>query len=486
MILAASGMVAWLALTGKVQAQSSDALIDKLVDKGILTVKEANDLRDETDKNFNSAYSVKSGMPDWVSSFKINGDMRGRYEGFYYPDNDLATVDRNRWRYRARLGFTANINDNFEVGLRLSSGEPGTGGVGGDPISSNTTMTSNGSRKFVYLDLAYGKWTPVQNSIWSASTTVGKMENPFVYSDMVFDGDYTPEGLAEQISWNLCEQHVLKFNLGGFVINELQGYSTDTYLSGAQIRLDSKWNKKLSTSSGIGVLALNRVQDLQTGDVAAVAPTVLNPTGTPAKSGVPDQNRGNERETILAGPVGAKYVVNSTTSTAPIYNFNPITADISTTYLLESFPIYTGAFPVKVFADYMMNPAAQQGDQAYQVGVTFGKSGKKGTWDISYRWKYLESNAWYEELVDSDFGAFYQVGARDPAMKAFSNNPSSANNLGYSAGTNVKGHILKWSYSPYDALTLGVTYYLTDLITTAPNTGKSEVGRLQVDAVLKF
>src|SRR3989442_10720845 len=84
-------------------AQSADALIDKLVDKGILTVKEANDLREETDKGFTAAYSVKSGMPEWVSALKFNGDFRGRYESFTFDDPN--TPDRNRFRYRARFGF---------------------------------------------------------------------------------------------------------------------------------------------------------------------------------------------------------------------------------------------------------------------------------------------------------------------------------------------------------------------------------------------
>src|ERR1041385_549232 len=63
-------------------AQSADAIIDKLVEKGILTVKEANELREESDKGFNSAYAVKSGMSDWVSALKFNGDVRARYESF--------------------------------------------------------------------------------------------------------------------------------------------------------------------------------------------------------------------------------------------------------------------------------------------------------------------------------------------------------------------------------------------------------------------
>src|SRR5690349_17094192 len=65
------------------QAQSADALINKLVEKGVLTVKEGNELREETEKNFNDAYATKSGMPEWVQQLKFSGDVRTRYEGFY-------------------------------------------------------------------------------------------------------------------------------------------------------------------------------------------------------------------------------------------------------------------------------------------------------------------------------------------------------------------------------------------------------------------
>src|SRR5688500_10465735 len=51
-------------------AQSVDSLLDKLVDKGVLTVKEANDLREESDKDFTKAYAAKSGMSEWVSALK--------------------------------------------------------------------------------------------------------------------------------------------------------------------------------------------------------------------------------------------------------------------------------------------------------------------------------------------------------------------------------------------------------------------------------
>src|ERR1043166_9299092 len=62
---------ALLSATGA-QAQSADALLDKLVEKGVLSTKEAKELREQADHNFTTAYQVKSGMPDWVTAFKIN------------------------------------------------------------------------------------------------------------------------------------------------------------------------------------------------------------------------------------------------------------------------------------------------------------------------------------------------------------------------------------------------------------------------------
>jgi hypothetical protein len=137
-------------------AQSVDSLLDKLVDKGVLSVKEAQDLREESDKDFTKAYSAKSGMPEWVSALKLNGDFRGRYDGVF--SENPAYVDRNRLRYRLRFGVTATLNDGLEAGFRLASSEP-SGTFGGDSISGNTSFNDNGSKKFVYLDMAYAKWT---------------------------------------------------------------------------------------------------------------------------------------------------------------------------------------------------------------------------------------------------------------------------------------------------------------------------------------
>ncbi|MGC3958892.1 MAG: putative porin [Verrucomicrobiota bacterium] len=448
------GLVAIAAVAGFVingRAQSVDSLLDKLVDKGVITVKEANELREESDKDFTKAYSAKSGLPEWVSALKFNGDVRGRYESFYY--DNAAGVDRQRFRYRMRFGVTAQLTDAFEAGFRLTSSEAANGGSGGDPISGNSTFQDNGSKKFVYLDLAYAKWTPVRTADWLGSMTIGKMENPFVFSDLIFDADYTPEGAALQWGYNLTEAHGLKFNGAAFALDELGAQSEDPYLYGGQVRLESTWNKHWSSSAGVAWLAIENEQAL------------ANTVGATANP-VPDQNKGNTRGASANTSVGAL-------AGALVYDFTPVIADASVTYTMDDFWHYNAPFPIKVGGDFIQNPNAGPDNQGWSAGVLFGKAGKKGLWEIGYRYKYLEADAWYEELVDSDFGAFYQAAP-------------VGGSAGYGAGTNVKGHVIKAAYSPYNPLTLTVTAFFSELINPNPAGSESKTTRIQMDATLKF
>jgi hypothetical protein len=61
---------------------------------------------------------------------------------------------------------------------------------------------------------------------------------------------------------------------------------------------------------------------------------------------------------------------------------------------------------------------------------------------------------------------------------------------GYYTGTNVRGHIVKLAYSPYDSLTLSVKWYLTGLIHEPTVNGATDptslINRVQVDALWRF
>ena len=437
-------------------AQSADALLDKLVDKGVLTVKEANDLREQADEGFMKAYQSKSGMPDWVNQIKLYGDLRGRWD-FITTENDAPGAaapnkDRSRFRYRLRVGATVTMKEDFELGFRLTSSEANS--FGGDPISGNSTFQDNGSKKFVYIDLAYGKWTPIKSGPWLMSGTIGKMENPFLVSDMVFDPDYTPEGFALQGGYAINADHGLKLNAGVFMLDEInQGAqaSDDPYLLGVQLRYDAKWTPKLSSTVGLAWMGLFHEQNLGNG-------------------AVPNVNVGNTRYTAATGPHLAGDLVA---------NFTPVIVDASVTYNLDSFPLYTGPFPIRVGAEYMVNSGADENNEGYWAGVFFGKAGKKGGWELSYRYKRLEADAWYEEFVDSDTGAYRQT----------SGVTGSGQTAGYRPGTGVQGHVAKLAYSISDAFTVGVTYYnyhLIDAPTPETAANSSVTHRVQLDAIWKF
>jgi hypothetical protein len=73
---------------------------------------------------------------------------------------------------------------------------------------------------------------------------------------------------------------------------------------------------------------------------------------------------------------------------------------------------------------------------------------------LTYRYEYLEADAWYDQMVDDDNQVFYS-------------NASFGGGTGFVSGTNFKGHLVKLNYSLTDALTLSFGCYINELI--APN-----------------
>jgi hypothetical protein len=428
--------------------QSADALIHKLVEKGILTVDEANDLRDEADKDFKKAYALKAGTPEWVSALRFNGDVRLRYEGFTSDATVINSgitnkfVDRNRIRYRLRFAGTANFFDNFESGFRLTSGEP-TGAFGGNPVSASQTLTDNGSKKFIWIDTVYGKWSPLKGPHWFGSLTAGKMENPLQLSDMIFDPTYTPEGASLQLGYNFTDRQSLKFTGGWFLMDELAFSNSDPNLLAAQIRWDAVWCPKLSTTFGFSGLNIQNAMRL-------------------TNNLVPNSNVGNTR----------------TSDETLKYFYNPFVIDGYITYTADSFPLYKGRFPIKIGGEYINNPGTTNVDYfGANAGITFGKAGKRGTWEFGYTYRYLGADAWYEEFTDNDFGAVYQV---LPSQFWGVSAP------GYYPGTGVKGHIVRFAWSPTDSFTFVIKWYLTELINPSPANSESRMSRLEVDGNFKF
>jgi hypothetical protein len=333
------------------------------------------------------------------------------------------------------------MKDNLMVGFRLGTGDA-PGALGGNPLSNNTTLQGNGTKKFIYVDAAYGKWTPINDGTWMVAGTIGKMNQPFQETPMVFDPDYTPEGGALQATYKINDWNSLAFNGAAFVL-AYSGTAAQnmSFIYGGQVIWNANWTDRISSS--LGVAAYNIVnRDLL----------------TTANAGA--SNKGN--------------AVNAAGD--PIYNLNPIVVDASATYKLDSFPLYKGAFPIKVYGEYMNNPAAPNsggivggapsGNQGCYAGVTFGAAAKKGMWDIGYRYESLDANAWFAQVVNDDNLTY---------------------NAGFAGGTNVKGHLFTADYALTDSLTFSFTCYVNSLIgNTNPGGASSHAIHAMADLMWKF
>lgn len=156
--------------------------------------------------------------PTWIGHLTIFGDVRVRNESrFFDKNNELTFInvgainngapfnigqnattlppivnsskDRNLSNFRARFGLTDQIDDDLTATIRLASGSDN------QPVSTNQTMGNYFNKDGVWLDQAFIKYTP-DLGFAHASITAGRMPNPFVKTDLVWDEDVNLDGIA--------------------------------------------------------------------------------------------------------------------------------------------------------------------------------------------------------------------------------------------------------------------------------------------------
>ena len=128
--------------------------------------------------------AAPAATPGGQSTLRLSGDARLRYE--YTGDGDR---HRNRAVLRARLAAVYRLDDNFDIGARLTTGDAG------DPNSSDITLGNFNDDLEVSLDRAYARY---RGSVVTALG--GKFANPFTTRELVWDGDVNPQGIAASMT----------------------------------------------------------------------------------------------------------------------------------------------------------------------------------------------------------------------------------------------------------------------------------------------
>jgi hypothetical protein len=412
--------------TTETRAQDSGALLDLLVRKKIITDQEAEEVRAELTKEAATTSAGKWKLSNPITELELYGDARVRYEIRNGEDQTDDTQQRNRSRYRLRLGLRGILADDWFFGVRLetSANERSTNVTFGDDTS---TSSPGGGGPFAKGSdgIAVGQAYLGYKGFRDITLTAGKMPNPMISTLMVWDPDIDPEGLAEQ--W----KHTFKF---GSAESEPVSYSKDGTL------LPAGKNKAPEPQLTIDVF-INFAQfvydDANPENPLGPRPTTTGNGGT--------QLIPNTDAFLLAWQVGAKFTFPNTlyAQIAPaLYNYtgNGDTFNIHyqggdpnlsnsasvaqnqsgiNSLLVFDLPVEVGwklgELPMRLFADFAVNldgddrAAAAghpgKGDQryAYQVGICAGQLKKKGDWQLNVFWQRQDQYALDPNLVDTEF-----------------------------------------------------------------------------------
>ena len=123
---------------------------------------------------------------------------------------------------------------------------------------------------------------------------------------------------------------------------------------------------------------------------------------------------------------------------------------------------------IKLYGTWVNNQeSAATKDTGYIGGIKFGSAKKAGQWEAKIEYRNLEKDAVWDDLTDSDFGAFGAGGIADE----------------FKSGTNIEGTILQFKYMIYDNVQTAVTLFATE---SEDGTDGESNNSIKADLIFKF
>jgi len=447
---------------GSALAGEVDILIEKLVEKGVLSPSDAEDLvreiqkesekekaevkevASETAKEVVKEEKQKGGfeMPQWVKDIKPFGDLRLRHDT-QWKDKDSGSDTRNRERFRLRFGVKTEVYKNTEVGIRLASGS-------GFQNTTNQSYDDHGRGKNVFIDRAYAKWKANENF----TIVGGKHKNPLFTTPLVWESDVQPEGFAETFNFGITDNVSLYANFGQWFIEEIKAKNSDPTQLSFQMGTEIKPTKDFSLNFAAtyhSFLNMDRISfDVDDIDDKETFIGYNNASG---------QQMVFDNDGQLVNEWGCLELILE----AKFKNFLPLPFSIFANYI-QNLDADTDELIRKGVAYPDTNPAdllaygGDDRDMGWLVGVDFGNKKKKGDLYFKYWYQVLEDYAFPAVYVDSDF---------------------------HNGGTNNKGHKIHARYLFTDRISARATGYLTERDDERKD-GKFDEDRIQLDVVFAY
>ena len=434
-------------------------------------------------------------LPEWTARIRLFGDVRTRYEGLYFPtgnDNTGAfpnfnaintgapfdvsgTVfspqlnvdqDRTRLRLRTRFGAEANLGEGFTAGLRLATGESNS------PTSPNQSLGSAGSgqggnfsKYAIWLDRGFLKYESGSEAPKRATTpsddksgkevagsreisaptaeplarkvviTLGRFDNPFFSTDVVWDEDVGFDGIAGQAKYEVWKNFTPFLTLGAFpIFNTDLNFSSirpdkfkseDKWLYAGQLGFDWRPHKDFTVKIGGAYYVFDRIagklsdpftpltaQDAGNTDGSRPAFAQKGNTYMALRNIVPtaDNNFGTTNQFQYFG-LATPFRVLALTGKVDYTRYEPFTVTLFGEYL-KNLAFNRDAINARAINN--RGPSGtigttgpyDGGNTAWIAGVRLGHPtlDKRWDWNVAMNYRYVESDAVVDGFADSDFG----------------------------------------------------------------------------------
>lgn len=461
---------------GAAFATEVDTLVEKLVEKGVLSQEDADALVEEAREETAEAEvapeekavaeaeaapeeaaeqeTAKASftLPGWVTKIHPHGDLRLRWDT-QWIDKDEGSDTRNRGRFRFRFGLKSDITETVELGFRLVSGS-------GFQNTTNQSFDDQFRGKQVFFDLAYAKWKALED--WKALENLtligGKYKNQMFTTPLIWDPDVNPEGVAETLSFRAHERVDLFANLAQSLVEEIKSENSDTAMLMFQLGTTVQASKRVSIKLAGGYYEYLNLDAI----------------------GAPSDLRDSEEWIGYNNNHGQLMIFDAEEQLLNDFGTLEVQLKVAVEDVLPvPFSIF-GSYINNLRADidelvtkgvaYMdnegntSNPAVLAGygsddrETGWLVGFDVGRKKKKGDWYASYWYQVLEDYAFPAVFVDSDF---------------------------HGGGTNNRGHKLHARYYLLDKISAQATAFLTERDDESVF-GKFDEDRIQLDIVIKF
>jgi len=403
---------------------------------------------------------VRSG-PDWTQRITLFGDIRVRQENVWFPsgnDNtgafpDFNTInnsapfdtsglvfspqlnadkDRQRQRLRLRLGVKADVGSGFTMGVRLATGNNDS------PVSANQTFAQSGAftKYDVWVDRGFIRYENVDLfPNVKLVAYVGRFDNVFYTTEMVWDDDIGLDGMALQASYEVVDNVVpfvtavfspiynTDFN---FATNQPSKFeSRDRYMVAFQGGIDAEITKDINVKFATAYYYFNNIRGAisdpfvplsadDEGNTDNTRPLFAQKGNTyiPLRNIVP--TAANEFGTINQFQyfgLASEFAPLTVTGRINFNHFEPYQITVYGEWVKNLAFKRSEIAPVAVNnRSALVAPATvgvyEGGDTGWIAGIKFGSPvmQKAFDWNIGFNYRYVETDAVIDGFTDSDFG----------------------------------------------------------------------------------